>query len=207
MIGAGQLALFVPAACLVALSPGANNLLALTHGIKAGFAPAAGGLMGRWAAFAVMIALVAVGLGSVLERSEIAFTVVKWAGVAYLAWIGLRLMTSRTLAVGAPTGPAGTGALARREFIVAITNPKAVVLFTAFLPQFISGETGYTLQLLAFGALYTAIEAVAACAYALAGSVVRRFELTPRRIVLINRVTGGMMLGAAAMLASARRSP
>ena len=203
-----QLATFLPAALLVALSPGANNLLALTHGIRAGFVATVLSLGGRFAAFALMIVAVAFGLGAVLEASELAFGVVKWVGVAYLAGLGLRLLRSREPPLGdgaASSEPIDAPALARREFAVAVTNPKATLLFTAFLPQFVRVEQPFVPQLLALGALYVAIEFGAACAYAFGGTLVRRTEMTQRRAVAVNRTTGGMMLGAAALLAGTRR--
>lgn len=201
-----QLALFVPAALLVAASPGANNLLSLTHGIKAGFGRTVVSLAGRFSAFALMIAAVALGLGAILEASELAFSAIKWIGVAYLAYLGVKLWRAKELDVGGGEASGTASALARREFTVALTNPKATLLFTAFLPQFVVPGTGFAGQLVLLGALYIALEFCAACGYALTGSVLRHFEMTPRRAVLINRTTGGMMLGAAALLATTRRA-
>jgi threonine/homoserine/homoserine lactone efflux protein len=203
-----QIALFLPAAALVAASPGANNLLSLTHGIRAGFGRTVASLGGRFAAFTLLIMAVAVGLGALLETSALAFAIVKWAGVAYLAWLGIRMWRSRELDLGSggDQEEADVLALARREFVVALTNPKAALLFTAFLPQFVTPGTPFAPQLALLGALYVATEFVAACGYALAGASIRRVEITPARAVAINRTTGGMMLGAAAFLATTRRS-
>lgn len=203
-----QLIVFLPAAALVAASPGANNLLSLTHGIRAGLWRTVGSLAGRFAAFALLIAAVAVGLGALLETSAIAFAAVKWIGVAYLIYLGIQLWRTRDLDLGeAPESEAaGVLSLARREFTVALTNPKAMLLFTAFLPQFIRVDQPFVPQLAALGAIYIATEFIAACGYALAGSLVRKVEITPARAVAINRTTGGMMLGAAALLASTKRA-
>ena len=203
-----QFLAFLSAATLVAASPGANNLLAFAHGIRAGLGPTVASLAGRFAAFALMILAVAVGLGALLEASELAFATVKWIGVGYLAWLGLRLLRSRELPIdgGACAGaPVAAGALARREFAVAVTNPKATLLFTAFLPQFVDADAAFAPQLLALGSLYVGIELCAACGYAFAGTLVRRVEMTPARAVAVNRATGGMMLGAAALLAVSKR--
>ena len=202
-----QLLAFLPAAVLVAFSPGANNLLALTNGVRSGLGRTVASLLGRLLAFALLIVAVALGLGAVLEASELAFTVVKWVGVAYLAWLGVRLLRSRTLELcddGRGT-IAGAGELARREFAVALTNPKAMLLFTAFLPQFVRTDAPYAAQLFALGALYVAVELCAATVYAFAGTLVRRIEMTPARAVGVNRVTGTMMLGASALMATAKR--
>ena len=203
-----QLAAFLPAALLVAVSPGANNLLAFSHGTRAGFGPSVASLGGRFAAFALMIVAVAFGLGAVLESSELAFATVKWLGVAYLAWLGLRLFRSRELPVaadGSGGARADVGALARREFTVAVTNPKASLLFTAFLPQFVLGDEPFVPQLLMLGIVYIGVEFAAACGYAGGGALVRRVDMTPARARTLNRTSGTMMFGAAALLAFTKR--
>ncbi len=202
-----QLLLFLPAAALVAASPGANNLLSLINGARAGLRPTVFSLLGRLTAFAILIGLVAAGLGALLAASELAFTIVKWLGVAYLTYLGIRLWFSRDLDLGeTETHDGNVWRLARKEFLVAITNPKAILLFTAFLPQFVVPGTEAATQLLWLGAIYLPIEVCAACLYATAGSRVRKLRLTPPRVRLLNRTAGGMMLSAAALLASSRRA-
>jgi len=89
--------LFLPAAILVAASPGAGNFLALTNGLRGGLGLAVTALIGRFAAFALMIVMVMLGVGALLATSAVAFSVLKWAGVAYLVWLGLRLWRSDAL--------------------------------------------------------------------------------------------------------------
>ncbi|MEO9341004.1 LysE family translocator [Mesorhizobium sp. SB112] len=150
-----QILLVLPAAVLVATSPGANNLLAFANGSRQGFLPSTIALFGRCIAFGIMIAMVIVGLGALLEASELAFQIVKWVGVVYLAYLGITMIVARDHgSVGGTRGAQGAYALARREFLVAMTNPKAVLLFTAFVPQFITrgGESSFTVQLILLGA-------------------------------------------------------
>lgn len=203
-----QLLLFLPAAVLVAASPGANNLLAFANGARSGFGPAVVALVGRFSAFALMIAAVAVGLGAILAASETAFHLIKWIGVAYLLWLGVRMWRARSLdlELGSQEQALATGMhLAGREFWVALTNPKAVLLFTAFLPQFVLRSHDLAPQLIALGALYILVEFCAAAGYAFAGSRVRSLELGERGSRNVNRITGGMMLAAAGLLAASRR--
>jgi len=206
-----QLLLFFPAAVIVAASPGANNLLAFANGSRRGFRPAALALSGRCMAFSLMIAMVIVGLGALLAASEVAFQILKWAGVCYLAYLGLKMVTARhepDSEAGDSPQPGGAYSLARREFVVAMTNPKAVLLFTAFVPQFIvSGtEHSYTAQLVVLGGAYIVIEFFAAMGWALVGSLIGSLQPSARRLLHLNRLTGGLMLGAAGMLATAKRS-
>ena len=197
---------FLPAAVLVAASPGANNFLALANGMRSGLLPAVAALSGRLAAFGLMILLVVVGLGAVLAASETAFAVIKWAGVAYLAWLGLRLWRSDDLPDEASAGATPSAKLAAREFWVALTNPKAVLLFTAFVPQFVDPARPLAAQFVPLSATYIAVELVAATGYAFAGSRIKALRLGRSGRRRVNRVTGGMMIGAAAWLATARRA-
>jgi homoserine/homoserine lactone efflux protein len=206
-VSVDQWLVFLPAAVLVAASPGANNFLALANGMRSGLASAVAALAGRFAAFSLMILLVVAGLGAVLAASEVAFAAIKWAGVAYLAWLGVQLWRSDDL----PSADEGRRAaplrtLAAREFWVAATNPKAVLLFTAFLPQFVDPAGAVAAQLVPLGAAYMAIELVAASGYAFAGSRIGALRLGRRGVRRVNRVTGAMMLAAAGWLATAKRA-
>jgi threonine/homoserine/homoserine lactone efflux protein len=197
---------FVAAAALLCLSPGANNLLALTNGLRYGILAALVAVGGRLAAFAAMIAVTAVGLGAVLAASELAFQVIKWAGVAYLLDLGIRAWRAPAVAVpAAEPVPAGRSLafLARKEFLVAIGNPKAILIFTAVFPQFlVSGEPALP-QFAVMGATFLVTEIFAALAYVISG---RCFApLLRRRSSWINRLTGGLLLAAAGLLASASR--
>lgn len=195
-----QIALFVPAAFLVALSPGANNLLAFTNATRAGWGAAVRALSGRLAAFALMIGAVSLGLDALLGTSELAFQALKWAGVAYLVWLGVR-----TWRAPVDMPPAPTAALARREMLTALGNPKAYLLFTAFLPQFVDPGAAVAPQLVALGALYLAIEGCAAALWAGAGAWLGGPSLTAARRRALNRLSGGVMIGAAALLARSQR--
>lgn len=207
-----QILLFLPAAAIVAVSPGANNLLAFANGSRRGLLPAVVALSGRCMAFVVMVAMVIVGLGALLEAFEPAFLIIKWAGVLYLAYLGVKMMIGRdfheeiTTGLAQPVDPY----LVRREFMTAMTNPKAILLFTAFVPQFIGSGAGasasFTAQFVVFSAIYIGIEFVAAIGWALAGSLIRSLHPSERKLSIFNRVMGVIMLGAAALMATTRRT-
>nr|WP_044901391.1 LysE family translocator [Pseudomonas sp. CFII64] len=204
-----QVLLFLRAAAIVAVSPGANNLLAFANGSRLGLIPAVVALSGRCMAF--VIAVVIVGLGALLEASEPAFQFLKWAGVLYLAYLGVKMMIGRDCHEDGVSGlvrPVDAYSLARREFVTAVTNPKAILLFTAFVPQFIVSDAGasFAAQFVVHSAIYVAVEFVAAMSWAFAGSIIRSLHPSERKLSILNRVTGGMMLGAAVVLATARRA-
>ena len=204
------LAVFVPAAALVASTPGANNLLALSYGMQAGFVSTVVSLAGRMAAFSILIALVAFGFGALIATSHTAFVALKWAGVAYLVWIGLSMWrapveeaTPEEARAAAMVPP---WQLARSAFWVAMMNPKSILIFTAFVPQFVSpGAGNATLSFAVLSAFYLVFEFSFAALYAAAGTLLRRFAMTAARRRIANRITGGMMLSAAGLLAATQR--
>ncbi|MFG2373086.1 LysE family translocator [Streptomyces sp. NPDC048504] len=206
---------FFPAALLIAASPGANQLLALRNGLRYGWGSAISASLGRFTAFALMVGGVAAGLGAVLAASELAFNVIKWCGVVYLAWLGLRTaLTAVRHGGGRPDrGTAGLSTedgdrrrhdgpsawrRARQEFVVAASNPKALILFTVFLPQFLTrGADGAATPLLALGAAYIGVEFCCAFGYAALGSRLKNMGISRRARRLLDVVTGVAMLGLA----------
>jgi len=163
--------LFVPACFALNMAFGPNNLLSLTHGARSGLSRATLAGLGRLLAFAAMILLAALGLGAALAASELVFAAVKWAGVVYLLWIGWGLI--RHVGDSAPAVLAGDstplGAMARREFLVAAGNPKAILIFTAFFPQFVDPDA-YLASFLLLGVVFLVLEGVAIVLYGLAGA-------------------------------------
>ncbi|GAB3477012.1 LysE family translocator [Nocardiopsis coralliicola] len=207
---------FFAAAALMALAPGANQLLSLRNALQQGFRDAVVALSGRFAAFLLLVAATAAGLGALLLASEAAFAAVKWCGVAYLLFLGGRMLCTGFLpaaAHGEGTEPSSPGAgrqsrwqLTRQEFLVAMTNPKAMLLFAAFLPQFADRSAGAVpLQLAGLGLAYIAVEAAAALAYAAAGGRLGAASLTARVYRTSDRAVGLTMVGLAGWLAFERR--
>ncbi|HZF84113.1 MAG TPA: LysE family transporter, partial [Burkholderiaceae bacterium] len=113
--------LFLPACFAINMAFGPNNLLSVTNGARYGIGPAVAAAGGRLVAFAIMIVIAGVGMGALLAASALAFSVVKWAGVAYLVWLGIKLLRAPAPpmaadeAGGAHDVPA-LRALARQEF-------------------------------------------------------------------------------------------
>lgn len=201
---------FIPATVLVSLIPGANQLLGLRNAVRYGMARAMIAVAGRLVAFVVFIGLVVVGLGAVLTASVVAFTVIKWAGVVYLVWIGLVTLrrSARESVVDEEPPAVPTRRLVGQEFLVAITNPKAMLLFAALLPQFTGpGQESLPLQLAVLGATYLVIEVVVALGYALVGSRLRGSDrgsgTVPGKVRRrIDQLTGACFLGLAGYLAA-----
>ncbi|HEY3467858.1 MAG TPA: LysE family translocator [Amycolatopsis sp.] len=201
------LLVFFGASVLIALTPGANNLLGLHHGMTHGVRRGLAGLAGRLAAFTLLITAVAAGLGQLLAASETALTIIKWAGAAYLLYLGLRLLWSTFRGeadVPEPdTEPASAWRVSRKEFGVAITNPKAILIFTAFVPQFIdAGHGPFPAQIALLGGVYLLAEFLAGSVYVGVGAAVKTIKLTRRARRNVDRGTGVVLVGLAGVLAT-----
>lgn len=199
---------FIPAAVMVSLIPGANQLLGLSNAVRHGAGHALAGVGGRLVAFGVLIGLVAGGLGAVLVTSATALTVIKWVGVVYLAWIGLtslrRATRSGTTAATSLVGArGGLRVLVVNEFVVAISNPKALLLFAALLPQF-TGHHGSSVgaQIVALGAAYLGIELAVGLAYIGIGGLIGAGGISPRTQRGVDLGSATCFIGLAGLLAA-----
>ena len=198
---------FFGASVLIALTPGANNLLGLHHGMTHGVRRGLAGLGGRLAAFTLLITAVAAGLGQLLAASETALTIIKWAGAAYLLYLGLRLLWSTfrggRVVAEEVAEPRSAWRVARKEFGVAITNPKAILIFTAFVPQFINaGHGSFPAQIALLGAVYLLAELLAGSVYVGVGAGLKSIKLTRRARRRVDRGTGVVLVGLAGVLAT-----
>lgn len=199
--------LFLPACFAINMAFGPNNLLSVTNGAKHGVSPAVIAASGRLVAFAVMIAIAGLGMGAVLVASELAFDVIKYIGAAYLVWIGVRLLRAPTPTAQVQAhevAPPSMRALVRQEFTVAAGNPKAILVFTAFFPQFVV-PGAYASSYLLLGLTFLVFELVAIALYALLGARMRRLANGSRAMRWFNRVSGSMMVGFGLILAFTRR--
>jgi|SRR5690625_997041 len=202
---ADTLILFIPACFALNMAFGPNNLLSMTIGAKVGLKTALYAAAGRMVAFIIMIAIAALGMGALLMASELAFWVVKLLGAVYLVWLGIKILRSPVSTAGyADAKHQNTRGFVRQEFIVAISNPKAVLIFTAFFPQFVSPEH-YWLSFLILGAIFLLFEMVAIALYAYAGTCFSGALRQAHGLTWVNRISGVMMIGFGCLLALARR--
>jgi len=199
---------FALAAVVAIAIPGPTVLLALANGSRYGVRRATFGMLGAVASDIVLVVAVGVGLGALLLASEVAFTVVKWLGVAYLAFLGVRMLFARgALLHGDPTADprGGRRALFVKSFLVAVTNPKGYLFVGALLPQFIVPGEPQLPQYVLIATVFCAIDFAIMFAYAALGSQAIRM-LKKRGAVWIERACGGILLVMAAWLGTARRA-
>ncbi|WP_207285663.1 LysE family translocator [Pseudomonas sp. FW300-N2A2] len=200
------LSLFLPACFALNMAPGPNNLLSVSNSTRYGYRTACVAGIGRLLAFAGMIALASAGLAVVLQTSELLFYGIKIVGAAYLFYLAWQLWRADPGAENVVTGaPAGMLTLARQEFLVAAGNPKAILIFTAFLPQFVDPNQAVTPQFSVLGALFLILEWIAIGAYAYMGLHMRRWFAKPRGKQIFNRCCAGLLSAAASVLLMARR--
>ena len=198
---------FIPACFALNMALGPSNVLSITIGAQHGVKTAVLAATGRLIAFAIMIAISAVGLGALLTASEMAFSIVKWAGAVYLVWLGVRLVMSKGEAATQENANDSGHTIRdffRQEFLVAIGNPKAILIFTAFFPQFVVPESYWQCFAL-FGCIFLAFEVVAISLYSFLGFRLKKIARNAGTLRYINRVSGSIMIFFGLGLAAMRR--
>lgn len=181
--------IFLPACFALNLAFGPNNLLALMHGARAGVVFSQCAALGRLMVFVPMITVSALGLGVVLTTSAVVFSFVKVIGAAYLIWLGLSLWrSSASIELGVADGAKLNLLRAfKTEAIVALSNPKAILIFAAFFPQFVALDA-YWQSYAMLGAAFIGMEAIAICVYALIGRFASKFSAG--KLPLMQRASG-----------------
>jgi len=198
---------FVAAVFVLTVTPGPSVLMAVSTSVNRGFRQAVLAALGSTSAIVGIMALSAVGLGAGLSASELLFSVLKWAGAAYLAYLGITsLLAPGSNVLLSEQKEPGQARSFVRGFLVGASNPKALVFFTALFPQFIDPARPQLPQFLALCSTFVAFELFWLVTYAALGNRAKHWLQQPGRAVLFNRATGGVFLLAAAVLASARRS-
>ncbi|MGD9871670.1 MAG: homoserine/homoserine lactone efflux protein [Thauera sp.] len=197
---------FLAAALVIAVSPGPGAVLSMSTGLRYGFGAALRSIAGLELALLLQLGVVALGLGAVLATSELAFTAVKFAGAAYLVWIGVH----KWRAAPEPLGEGEVRAHSRRQLyaqglLVNLTNPKAIVFIAALVPQFVVPEQPQWPQFAVIGATMVGVDVVVMSCYALLATRFRPLLRNPRLLRLQNRVFGGLFVGAGAILAASSR--
>ncbi|GLQ78752.1 amino acid transporter [Mesorhizobium huakuii] len=200
---------FVAVTFVAVATPGPDVILALVNGSRFGLRRAFAGMVGVLISDLILIVAVAAGLGVLLAASEFWFSVLKYVGAAYLAWLGFKmLLSNETLASMArrtQSEPERSAlAIGLRSMVVAITNPKAYLFFSALLPQFVDPAQPQFRQFAELAVVFSITELAIMVAYALVGA--RGVRLVRSRYAhWLERVCGGALLASAFSLALARR--
>ncbi|MCD5975725.1 LysE family transporter [Pseudomonas quasicaspiana] len=200
---------FFAACWVISLSPGAGAIASMSSGLRYGFWRGYWNALGLQIALAAQIAIVAAGLGAVLAASDIAFTLIKWFGVAYLVYLGIKQWRAlpADLSEDSAVRPVGKPmALVVRGFLVNISNPKAMVFMLAILPQFIDPNAPLLAQYLTIGATMVTVDMIVMAGYTGLASKILRALKTPKQQRRMNRTFAGLFVGAAGFLATLHRA-
>ncbi|WP_422375815.1 LysE family translocator [Roseibium sp.] len=196
--------IFLMTTAVVVFSPGAASVTVATQGAANGGRRALCGVVGIACANAVFFALSATGIASLILASHMAFSVIKWVGVAYLVWLGLTALLSRGGAIRVRKGKrrSSLSVLFVQGFVVEFANPKALLYFAAILPQFLDPEAAILPQILIMGGTTFLIDLTSYSAYAFLGDRLTRGGLKDWVVNLINKCAGAALLYAGFRMAS-----
>lgn len=199
---------FAAASAVLVAIPGPTVLLvvsyALAQGRRSAWATVAGVALGDFTAMTASM----LGLGVLLAASAAAFTVLKWIGALYLVYLGIRLWRAPVSAEGMATAAVETRAdrMFFHAYAVTALNPKSIVFFVAFLPQFLDAAVPVLPQMAVFEATFLVLASLNAFAYALMASAARRTIRRPAVQRAVNRIGGSLLIGAGALTAAWRRA-
>ncbi|MDQ3027608.1 MAG: LysE family transporter [Pseudomonadota bacterium] len=196
------------ATIILSVSPGPGVFSSISSGLHHGFRLGLWNGVGMQAANVLMVIFVSLGLGALLLASETLFTVVKWAGVAYLIYLGI--VTWRAPAKGfeedRDDGETTVRGVFMRGFWVNATNPKGIIFFAAILPQFIDVARPQLAQYAIFALTTFAVDLVVMMGYTAVAAKVLRVMSDPSKLRWVNRTLGGAFIAAGVALASFRRA-
>jgi len=195
---------FVAASLILTMSPGPSILLGMVHALRFGSRRTLFTALGDICANLIQIVLVAIGLGVLIANSVVAFQLLKWGGVAVLAYMSLRMLCAAPkFALETSSPPSSHPArLFLSGFLVAFGNPKALLFFTAFFPQFIDPQADLGAQLLVMCPTMAALDFTFVMLYASGARAGLGFLRSHPR--LLNRISGTALMGAAGLLAFAK---
>lgn len=191
--------IFVCTETVLCLMPGPAVMFILSSALKAGARKSIASNLGILSANTVYFALSATGIGALLLSSKL-FLAVKWIGAAYLVILGIRLLIDHNDVIKTPAKALNDHKLHHlffNGFTLQMSNPKAILFFSALLPQFLNQHAAIVPQIVILGATSVVIEFSILLGYGIAGS-----SIAPRYARWTNRVAGGLLIGAGAGLAT-----
>jgi len=200
--------IFLVAAFVVAAAPGPTTLQILSHALSGDPKRPASLIAGAVFANVAMVAATVLGLSALILTSQTAFTALRWVGAGYLVYLGIQYWRARS-EPAISQGSTGVWSY-RRLFVQAaltsLTNPKGLVFYLAFLPQFIGPGWNPSAQLAVLGASYVGLCIMVDIGYAVASRLLARFVISPVFNRWKNRITGTILIGAGLSLFRVQRA-
>jgi homoserine/homoserine lactone efflux protein len=200
---------FFAACWVISLSPGAGAIASMSSGLQYGFWRGYWNALGLQLGLALQIVIVAAGVGAILSTSATAFYAIKWFGVVYLVYLGIKQWRAIPGEISDDASPRPIGkplALMFRGFLVNISNPKALVFMLAVLPQFIDPHAPLVEQYVILGVTMICVDLIVMAGYTGLAAKVLRLLRTPKQQRRMNRTFAGLFIGAAGLLATIRKA-
>ena len=193
-------------ACVViSFTPGAGAINTMSNALSHGWRRSIWGVIGQQLALVVHVVIVAAGVGLIVSSSELLFNAIRYAGAAYLVYLGIRLILARPVIpaddAATPAAPEGRWSMIRRGFWVNLLNPKAIVFFLAFIPQFVRLDEPPLPQYLTLIGTVIIVDVIVMWGFfATAARPFRRLTQSPRGQRTLNAVFGALFIAVAALL-------
>ncbi|HWM82527.1 MAG TPA: LysE family translocator [Pseudolabrys sp.] len=196
---------FVFITLLLMLTPGPIVTLVISTGARQGTRAALVTVAGTTFGNAVLIGSIAAGLSIVVRHAAVLFEILRWAGAAYLIWLGIQAWRHAGKAEDAVAAAPRGRVHFTRGVLVALSNPKTIAFFTAFLPQFVDPALPVERQLLVMCVVSVLLAGLTDCLWATAAGAGRTFFLAPGRARLLDRLSSLALIGGGIWLSLARR--
>lgn len=192
---------------IVSLSPGAGAINSMTTSVNHGYRGAIAAIAGLQTGLVMLIILVGVGLGTLLSQSVLAFEILKWAGAAYLIWLGIQQWRAAgSIDLNTLARTQSRGKLYKRAVFVNLTNPKSIVFLAALFPQFIVPHQPQVMQYLVLGVTTIVVDIIVMIGYATLAQRIAAWIKGPKQMKALNKVFGSLFMLVGALLASARHA-
>lgn len=202
------------AVLVLTASPGPSSLLCMTKAVQSGFRLSVFTALGSLTAITSILTLSFTGLGVIIASSEVVFNIIKWTGAAYLIYLGWKSLRSNQQSYQLDEqeqkeSKQNSGTYLQHYlsgFIVGASNPKAILFFTALFPQFIDPTAALFPQFVVFATTFAVMELSWLLMYAYLGAKSSNWLFAKGRAKMFNRVTGGVFIGAGALLSTTTRA-
>ena len=193
-------------------TPGPSVLFSVSNSLNGGIKKAFFGALGGTSAITIIMTLSFTGMGVVVMTSEVLFNIIKWAGVAYLIYLGLSAILSKDESFLVDGDKSKSAKIQSRKatylsgFMVGASNPKAILFFTALFPQFVNPTAALWPQFLILSITFIVFEMTWLMLYAYFANKALPWLQVKGRAKMVNRITGSLFVGAGALLATTSRS-
>ena len=195
------------AAIAISVSPGAGAVVSMNYGLKYGLKKSYPAIFGLQVGYLIQTFIVVIGLGAIIAKSVLIFTIIKWIGVAYLVYLGLGKIFEKAQLVDDEEHLNSYSA--KKAFLnsslINLTNIKATIFLVAFIPQFINPNESIFLQFIIIGATLSVVDIFVMTGYSSMASKLKFLLKDVKAIKIQNRITGSLLILAAIFMSNAKR--